>query len=60
MPKNKRNKKKDDEWFEDESEKILAEKMKNLATEETDVNGTGEGKKNKKVNVCFIVLQLLI
>ena len=48
MPKAKRNKKKDDEWFDDESEKILEEKMRNMSTEDA-VNGVADGKKSKKV-----------
>ena len=49
MPKKNRGKKKDDDWNDEETEKKLEEKMKNLSTNGDD-GEVKEGKKSKKVS----------
>lgn len=46
MPKKNKGKKKDDEWDDEEAEKAIEEKMKSLATDDTDEKQ--EKKKSKK------------
>lgn len=51
MPKKNRGKKKDDDWGDDEIEKKVEEKMKNLTTEEAEESmeeTKGKGKKKEK------------
>lgn len=49
MPKKNRGKKKDDDWYDDEAEKKLEEKMKNIELQ-ADEGSASKDKKSKKVN----------
>ena len=55
MPKKNKNKKKDDDWGDDDAEKAIEDKMKSLTVDgDAGENQAQESKKGKKVTVWSI------
>ena len=58
MPKKQKGKKKDDDWNDEDVEKKLEEKIKNLSTddkEEENVEEKNKGKSKKVKNYYLII-----